>query len=548
MGRHPGKDRDRRGPQKVLILGTEIDSKDMQDQRVALTKTSEPNPKKTTGQPFPAHASIHPLLNLQRSVGNQAVLRLMRSGALQPKLAISQPGDVYEQEADRVAEQVMRMPSPTLQRACAPCAAGGPPCPKCQDKKEVLVQRKTEQVADASSASVSDDFLHDLVPGQPLDPTTRTFFEPRFGYDFSRVRVHTDAPAAESARAVNALAFTVDRDIVFEAGHYAPETNRGRTLLAHELAHVVQQRGDSGGASGPTPSRAPAIIRRQATIPDFVDIARRLHDAMSGLGTDEAAIFRGLGQLGGDREAGDELKRVYGNLYGQSLEAELRGELSGADFTRALGLLNPGTGPAAGTPAAGQASHAAQLRARVLSIAKDGNATMSLFQEQASGKLSGYQLHQNFRATFDPSANAADYAIIQWIKGELYETRNGQKAYWPASMGLYGRGASQPWLFNDWVIDTPDADPRFGSNRGAAVSIPTTTFDDAPGVIQNSGTLPAGLDWKVDARVGIYAWGAGVPKYVAGWESQRPQPLRESSWGWRVTVNADQVSLQVTVR
>lgn len=79
-------------------------------------------------------------------------------------------------------------------------------------------------------------------PGQPLDATTRAIFEPRFGHDFSQVRVHTDTKAAESARAVNALGYTVGKNIVFGDHQYAPGGTAGRRLLAHELAHVVQQR------------------------------------------------------------------------------------------------------------------------------------------------------------------------------------------------------------------------------------------------------------------------------------------------------------------
>lgn len=78
-------------------------------------------------------------------------------------------------------------------------------------------------------------------PGNPLGSTTRVFMEARFGHDFSRVRVRTDARAAESARAVEALAYTVGRDVVFAAGQYAPETSTGQKVLAHELSHVVQQ-------------------------------------------------------------------------------------------------------------------------------------------------------------------------------------------------------------------------------------------------------------------------------------------------------------------
>jgi Domain of unknown function (DUF4157) len=82
-------------------------------------------------------------------------------------------------------------------------------------------------------------------PGQPLDAASRAFFEPRFGHDFSKVRVHADRDAAESARRVNALAYTVGRDMVFGQGQFSPHSSSGRRLLAHELAHTVQQRGAS---------------------------------------------------------------------------------------------------------------------------------------------------------------------------------------------------------------------------------------------------------------------------------------------------------------
>jgi hypothetical protein len=84
-------------------------------------------------------------------------------------------------------------------------------------------------------------------PGQPLDHSTKDFFESSFGHDFSDVRVHTDSQASESAESVNAVAYTVGQDVVFGAGQYAPETEGGKGLLAHELAHVVQQGAGRGG-------------------------------------------------------------------------------------------------------------------------------------------------------------------------------------------------------------------------------------------------------------------------------------------------------------
>ena len=128
-----------------------------------------------------------------------------------------------------------------LQRKCG-CGnhAMGGECEEC-GKNRGSLQRSA--VSNQPTNEVPP-IVHEVLgsPGQPLDGATRAFFEPRFGHDFSQVRVHTDAKAAESARAVNALAYTVGRDIVFGEGHYAPGARTGRSILAHELVHVVQQR------------------------------------------------------------------------------------------------------------------------------------------------------------------------------------------------------------------------------------------------------------------------------------------------------------------
>jgi hypothetical protein len=102
-----------------------------------------------------------------------------------------------------------------------------------------LTQQRTGGPERHQVSSVVDEVLHS--PGKPLDPESRHWLEPRFGHDFSRVRVHTDTRAAESAKAVGAFAYTVGRDIVFARGHYAPRSAAGQRLLAHELAHVAQQ-------------------------------------------------------------------------------------------------------------------------------------------------------------------------------------------------------------------------------------------------------------------------------------------------------------------
>ena len=179
--------------------------------------------------------------------------------AIQPKLKIGQPNDKYEQEADRVAEQVMRMPEPKVQRQIEedeeeeilqtkPIADQITPLVQRQiepeeEEEEETIQAKQAGGQIAHAGPGLQARINSLKGGgQPVPRSTRNFFEPRFGYDFSGVRVHKDAKAAESAYAVNARSFTVGENIVFGDGQYAPGTADGRNLLAHELVHVVQQR------------------------------------------------------------------------------------------------------------------------------------------------------------------------------------------------------------------------------------------------------------------------------------------------------------------
>ncbi|MEK6337409.1 MAG: DUF4157 domain-containing protein [Acidobacteriota bacterium] len=158
----------------------------------------------------------------------------------------------------------------TLQRKCdcGQHAVAGGSCSQCSQKKATL-QRKASGTEPANDVPpIVDDVLGS--PGQPLDTTTRAFMEPRFGHDFSRVRVHTDPRASESAQAVNALAYTAGRNVVFGAGQYAPQSSSGKKLLAHELTHVVQKLGDSARASS-----------GRLTVGDAADAREREADAVS---------------------------------------------------------------------------------------------------------------------------------------------------------------------------------------------------------------------------------------------------------------------------
>lgn len=259
--------------------------------RKTQTKPHSPASPKTAEQ-LPEQQNN--LAALQKTYGNQAVLRMIRrspaanpvqgvlqrkcacgnsagssgscaecqskqEGILQTKLQIGEVGDRYEQEADRVAEKIMTMPDPataqSMQRGIAP-------------EKEEYIQTKSLATSITPMLGKGTDFvqsksrpqgletgssfdagqplenrLNNSGSGSPLSHDVRAFMEPRFGVDFSQVRVHTGSEAVQMNQDLNAQAFTHQQDVYFGVGK-APAKD---TLTAHELTHVVQQEGDLGG-------------------------------------------------------------------------------------------------------------------------------------------------------------------------------------------------------------------------------------------------------------------------------------------------------------
>jgi hypothetical protein len=202
-------------------------------------------------RPTAAHAKA-----LSRQVtplySNQAMQRFLQRGALQTKLTVNQPGDAFEQEADRMADKVMRMADPAstqpsthpvrssagLQRCSCGSGRAGEECEGCKAQGMRLQRASAVETADTAPPIV-----HDVLnsPGRTLDAATRRFMEPRFGCDFGGVKIHTGGQAAESAQAIHASAYTVGRNMIFGHGQYVPESSAGRHLIAHELTHVIQQ-------------------------------------------------------------------------------------------------------------------------------------------------------------------------------------------------------------------------------------------------------------------------------------------------------------------
>lgn len=176
------------------------------------------------------------LSELQRSYGNAYVQRLLRSHALQAKLTVNPPDDIYEKEADQVAEIVTKSPGAEIQR---------------QAEEEETEEEEEETVAPKMAVSQTPEVSDDVEgrinaargSGEALPDSIRASLEPHFGRDFSDVRVHAGAEADALSQQLGAKAFTTGQDIFFRSGDYQPESEEGKKLLGHEMTHVVQQGG-----------------------------------------------------------------------------------------------------------------------------------------------------------------------------------------------------------------------------------------------------------------------------------------------------------------
>jgi hypothetical protein len=260
-------------------------------------------------------------------------------GPIQAKLTINQPGDEYEKEADRLAEEVVRMQEPQDNSQEEPEKEFR--AKFLSNHNELLVQKQTklDVVFGAkllSSRSPGEDpglerrILSLKGGGQSLPESVRSFFEPRFGYDFSQVRVHTNTAAAEVAHAVNSRAFTAGCDVVFGAGQFAFNTLQGKKLLAHELTHSIQQKAvtnklpASTAASSANANRinqiygAPRLQRIRLTGGQFGRAMERYQQDVE----IPDRPFRLIWRSGIFRHLVNELDRHYVSLYDNDLTTE----------------------------------------------------------------------------------------------------------------------------------------------------------------------------------------------------------------------------------
>ncbi len=224
----------------------------------------------------PARLTAADMLQLQRTVGNRAltgILSGLTAGNVQTKLSITNPGDYYEREADRIAQRVTEMPDPGYKQETAGVQAPLQGEVSAGGKEEIAVGQLIQRRSDGSlgaSPGLESRLNSSQGGGSPLPEGVRSGMEPRFKADFSNVRIHADSEAGKLSRDINARAFTRGRDIYFGSGEYNPEAPAGQKLLAHELTHTMQQ-GASKRIAGWWPQGHRNITQTALTKGNFSD-------------------------------------------------------------------------------------------------------------------------------------------------------------------------------------------------------------------------------------------------------------------------------------
>jgi hypothetical protein len=201
----------------------------------------------------PSSLSSNEVLTLQKTMGNRATTQLLAGSSrqrVQPKLTIGEPGDKYEQEADRVAAKV-------VQQMNAPASSQASQSESVQRQEreddELMMKPIVQRQSDGGMAATPDleaSINQGRGSGQPLANSIREPIEQAFGADFSGVKVHTDAQSDQLNQSIQARAFTTGQDIFFRQGEYNPGSRGGQELIAHELTHVVQQNGSAVQLAG----------------------------------------------------------------------------------------------------------------------------------------------------------------------------------------------------------------------------------------------------------------------------------------------------------
>jgi hypothetical protein len=363
-----------------------------------------------------------------------------KTAGLQTKLRINEPGDAYEQEADRVAAQVLAKPAhrdvrsaPQIQRFSG------------QPNAETAAAPARVQHGFSDPGFTAPPIVDQVLarPGQALDPDARQFFEQRFVRDFGRVRVHADAQAAASARAVDAHAYTVGNHVVFGASRYAPNTAAGRRLLAHELTHVVQQ-----GAMLRRASMSPPVEGELHRDDEDKQPVQQLQRHVAIVGLEEAGPKADL--------TGKQETQIYQLSERDKKLAECK-KAAGPDPLECDPATPPGWGSFTATPVA-----SSPFGAVTASSIKAVDVPSQKCEETITGSASGPT--KRFQGVFTPDKS--------WVKARSRDaadpTKNGsaaQVANCEAAFNALAPGQTAWWALNTAVDPACPASARPRGDR-----------------------------------------------------------------------------------
>ncbi len=347
---------------------------------------------------------------------------------IQPKLYVNEPDDQYEQEADQIAEAVMRMPA----LATPPPDDEEPADLTPRSSLQPAIQMQSEGVPEVSPETEAN--IEALSGGgETLPPEEQAFFEARIGADFSNVRIHTDNTAVQTAQDLNARAYTVGSDIAFNSGEYQPGTDSGRQLLAHELTHVIQQ-----GEAQPAVQRQEAAESAGDDLPTEEEKAEALAKAEAAKGEAGAAKDKAKAQK----------EQASGEAEGKKAEGE--GPKVEAEASKAAGPVNK-------TPNADrQAAVAEQATAQVASgeaqQAAAADATQAAISEAVDGGAAS-----NAESRAEVMTEPTEIAVGAGSGGSGASPEGATDAATAKTEEVFGGAEDAP----DKAPSTPNEDPAY---------------------------------------------------------------------------------------
>lgn len=518
----------------------------------------------------PRRASPAQILALQRAAGNRAVSRLLDKAApaspgpaVQARLIVGPAEDGYEREADSVARQVMDMPGPADRGNLK--SAQRPALQRQEEEEEdgegvqakplasaitPLVQRRADGGFEAAP-ELESQLAAQKGGGSPLPDDLRASMEPRFGADFGRVRVHTGAESVQMAQELNAQAFTHGEDIHFGAGRYNPGTDAGKQLVAHELAHTIQQGAAAArGPAGRVTRTVADIIQGKGAHPlDRYDWAiRYLRSVDAGLATDVRTntnrlidgmrISLGKAGRGMDLARRDALRALLLCLcaFGQRSEIaeaiEYYKGRSQAEIDDAIDGWRTLPGGEGRVPAVAQALH---VPLRGIITAYHQAARTGGFQAQWGGNcyqgaiealyLAGVVSLQWIRVKQNASQQTEPHPSFAWDQNIDYSHRNYANAIEPGSILCFWKGGTvhyalstatgQCWGHNNPAEQIVKWDPKI---YGPKPGFPSGEFSIAGWLVATRraylSALPTATQREVDEAVHVQV-ASCIPNNVA---------------------------------